>query len=84
MPLLQNHILDSISTLINQSKKWVEFCLAIIQPIFKSLYYFFTQNMLTLHKITEFKSSRVVDRRITRSKLDDVWSGIAIGSSMGG
>ena len=32
--------------------------LAIIQPKFKSLLYFFTQNMPTLHKITEFKSSR--------------------------
>ena len=58
MPLLQNHILYSISTLINQSKKRVEFFLAVIQPKFKSLLYFFPQNMPTLHKITEFKFSR--------------------------
>ena len=59
MPTLQNHIFSSISTLINQSKKWIELFLALIQPKFKSLLYFFTLNMPTLHKITEFKSSRV-------------------------
>ena len=62
MPLLQNHILLSISTSINQGKKWVEFFLTVIQPKFKSLSYFFTQNMSTLHEITEFKSSRDAGR----------------------
>ena len=63
MPTLQNQIFSSISALINQSKKWVELLLAIIQPKFKISLYFFTLNMPTLQKITEFKSSRVCDNQ---------------------
>ena len=58
MLTLQNHKFSTISTLINQGKKWVELFLAIIQPKFKSSLNFFTLNMPTLHKITKFKSSR--------------------------